>query len=357
MDAGHVPSCAFSVINGSEVFYSKSYGEQHGTDRVYYLLSISKTIASTAILAVQEQGIININNDINNYLPFEIKHPLYPNTTITIKHLMAHQSGFITTFSYWEALSNGTYTWPEVIYEFLHVNGSMYSVDNWCSWEPGTSTEYSGAGTSLGVYIIEQATGKSYHQIVTETILTPLGMLDTKMDYNEYPTEQLTTPYIGNGGINVVEEYLNTSIDPGGAGYWSTVGDMSKFMIAHMNQGNYNGTSILTEASIDLMHTPLIGKYALGWLVREDGRQGHTGGPGFGYYSYFYNLNGIAVIYFCNQGGLQVKSNEIIDLIWSKANILLTEKTCEKSPFILPVISVLAALIIIQKYRKRDVKL
>ena len=142
---------------------------------------------------------------------------------------------------------------------------------------------------------------------------------------------------------------------PGGGGYWSTVEDMSKLMIAHMNQGKYNGTSILTEASIDLMHTPLIGIYALGWLVRQDGRQGHTGGPGFGYYSYFYNNNGIAIIYFCNQGDRQDKSNEIIDLIWSKANKLLTEKACETSFYILPVISVFAAIVIIQKFRKRDI--
>ena len=44
------------------------------------------------------------------------------------------------------------------------------------------------------------------------------------------------------------------------------------------------------------MHTPLIGIYALGWLVRSDGKQGHTGGPFYGYYGRLYKKKGISVI-------------------------------------------------------------
>ena len=358
MELGHIPSCAFSVINGSEVFYSKSYGEQLGTDRVYLLNSISKTVAATAALALQEQGLININDDINDYLPFEIKHPLYPNTTITIKHLLAHQSGIKGSNIYWDVLLNNSYSWPGIIYESFNVNGSLYSTENFSTWEPGTSTGYSDPATDIGVFIYELAANKSYHQIVTETILTPLGMLDTEMDINEYPPEKLTTPYEWDNvqGENVQLEYTNTSFNPGGGGYWSTVDDMSKFMIAHMNQGNYAGNSILNETSIELMHTPLIGRYALGWFVEADGRQGHYGGPWYGYFGSVQLKGTIGVIFFCNQGRSNPESVAIIELIWTKALKLLNEKTCtttKTSLYLLPIISTISAIVFIQKYRKR----
>jgi len=302
--------------------------------------------------------VININDDINDYLPFEIKHPLFPNTTITIKHLLAHQSGIKGSNIYWDVLLNNSYSWPGIIYESFNVNGSLYSTENFNTWEPGTTTGYSDPATDIGVFIYELAANKSYHQIVTETILTPLGMLDTEMDINEYPPEKLTTPYEWNNvqGENVQLEYTNTSFNPGGGGYWSTVDDMSKFMIAHMNQGEYAGNSILNETSTELMHTPLIGRYALGWFVEADGRQGHYGGPWYGYFGSVQFKGTIGVIFFCNQGRNNPESAAIIELIWSKALKLLNEKTCpttKTSQYLFPVISVLLAIGIIQKLRKR----
>ncbi len=183
-------------------------------------------------------------------------------------------------------------------------------------------------------------------------------MLNTEMDINEYPPEKLTTPYEWDNvqGENVQLEYTNTSFNPGGGGYWSTVDDMSKFMIAHMNQGNYAENSILNETSIELMHTPLIGRYALGWFVEADGRQGHYGGPWYGYFGSVQLKGTIGVIFFCNQGRSNPESVAIIELIWTKALKLLNEKTCtttKTSLYLLPIISTISAIVFIQKYRKR----
>jgi len=103
--------------------------------------------------------LININDDINDYLPFEIKHPLYPNTTITIKHLLAHQSGIGGGNTYWDVLLNGSYSWPGIIYDAFNVNGSLYSTENISTWEPGTSTGNSDPATD-----IQKWTSMSIHQ-------------------------------------------------------------------------------------------------------------------------------------------------------------------------------------------------
>ncbi len=80
----NAPSFAFSVINGTEVFYTKGFGEQSETDNAYHLNSAAKMITGTAILQLYEQGLIGLEDDFNDYIPYELKNPYYPDTTITI---------------------------------------------------------------------------------------------------------------------------------------------------------------------------------------------------------------------------------------------------------------------------------
>ncbi len=138
----HANSLAFSILNGTEVFYSKGFGEQNGTEIAYHLNSASKMFTATAILQLYEQGLIGLDDAMNDYLPYELRNPYFPDTTITIKHLLSYRSslqGSMRGFEdYWPLLNNGTCTFPSIIYEFFHENGRFYSESNWEDWEPGT---------------------------------------------------------------------------------------------------------------------------------------------------------------------------------------------------------------------------
>ncbi len=359
----HIPSLAFSVLNGTEVFYSASFGEQLGTDIAYHMMSASKMFTGVAILQLQEQGLLNIDDDINSYLPYEIRNPHYPSTPITLKHLLSHRSGTLraedSMDTYWACLDNGTYTFPEITYEFLHVNGSIYSEDNWYTWKPGTNAVYSDIGFDILTTILTNVTSQPYFDYVEENIFIPLGMHNTHPFHTDYLPENLAVPYNWNSTtqINEVIEYFPSQHNPGGGGYFSTVEDMAKFMLAHMNEGEYNGTSILTPASIELMHTRIENSdWALGWRTRVTfgsytGFQGHGGGPWMGFAALNYMRGDLGITLLINQG-VNPDREGISAKIYEKAIELHTEKTCPTSFYLLPVISFFAVITVLRKIKK-----
>lgn len=272
----HATSLAFSVLNGTEVFYSKGFGEQNGTDIAYHLNSASKMITGTAILQLYEQGLIGLGDDMNDYMPYELRNPYYPNTTITIKHLLSHQSSLMGTIegfeNYWPSLNNGTCTFPSIIYEFFHENGTYYSEDNWENWEPGTGMAYSDVAIDILTLIVENVTSTTFDTYVTDNILSPLGMTNTKFRADDYSSEKLAIGYDWNitTETNDIMPYFNNSGNPGGGGYFSAVEDMSKYMLVHLNQGESNGINILNATTVELMHTEIgTNKFALTWRVRQ----------------------------------------------------------------------------------------
>ena len=367
----HATSLAFSVLNGAEVFYTKGFGEQNETDIAYHLNSASKMITGTAILQLYEQGLIGLEEDFNDYLPWELKNPYFPDITITIKHLLSHQSSLMGTMrgfqNYWPSLSNGTCTFPSVIYEYFHENGSYYSDDNWENWVPGTGISYSDVAIDILTLIVENVTSTTFDTYVTDNILTPLGMTNTRFSADDYSPEKLAIGYDWNEvtETNEIVPYLNNSYNPGGGGYFSTVEDMSKYMLTHLNQGEYNGVSILNATTVKLMHTEIEkNKFALTWRVRQTlGSdkiyQGLSGGPWAGFYSACFIRSTLGVVLLLNQGSWDISQPDyenIYTYIFDKAHKLLQEKPsdlCKTSLLFLPIISLLFVIVLIQKHRKR----
>jgi CubicO group peptidase (beta-lactamase class C family) len=363
----HITSLAFSVINGTEVFYAKGFGDQPETDNAYHLNSAVKMITATAVLQLYEDGLISLDDDINDYLPYELKNPYYPSSTITIRHLLSHRSSLMGTIAgfenYWPSLTNGTCTFPSVIYEFFHENGTYYSEENWGNFEPGTGILYSDAAIDISTLILENVTGTSFDTYVTDNILTPLGMTNTRFSAENYSPEKLVVGYNWNIATetNEVMPYLNNSNNPGGGGYFSTVEDMSKFMLAHLNNGEYNGTSILNPTTTELMHTEIeTSKIGLLWRVRQVRGsytyEGLDGGPWAGFYAACFIRESIGIIMLINQGSWDLEQYSVLyGFIADLANKLLTEKTCseETSYYLLPLISFLAVFTILKYIRKR----
>jgi len=365
----HATSLSFGVLNGTEVFYTKGFGDKPETDIAYHLMSAAKMFTATAILQLYEQGLIGLEDDFNEYLPYELKNPYYPSTTITIKQLLSHRSslqGSIRGFEdYWLLLENGTLTFPSCIYEFFHENGSHYSEGNWENFQPDTSDVYSDVGFDILTLILENITSTTFDTYVTENILNPLGMTNTRFSADDYSPDKLAIGYSWNATsqTNEIFPYLNNSVNPGGGGYFSTAEDMSRYMLAHLNQGEYDGTSILNATSIEMMHKNIQNSdRGLGWTNNVafsnnyNYYQGHFGGPHAGFFVANFIRKSLGVVLLINQGSWDSDFGEFISLyssIINLANKLLEEKTCETSLLFLPIISLLFAIVLIQKHRKR----
>lgn len=143
--------------------------------------SISKTFIWVSAMQLSEEGKIDLNADIRNYLPKGFLKNLHYDTPITMRHLMNHTAGFeeqLINLRYFER--DKEFTLAEVLSS--HQPEQVFS--------PGKVSAYSNWGAALAAFIVERASGQNYKEYVNEHILKPLDMNNTSIGpfQNENPT-------------------------------------------------------------------------------------------------------------------------------------------------------------------------
>ena len=359
MNNVHTKSLAFSVINGTEVFYATGYGEQPGTDIVYYLNSGSMCISTTALLQLMDDGLFDINDPVNDYLPWILRNPYYPSTNITFHDILSSRAGINTPAVLRELVRNLILPFPDYFYEVFNENGANYTTDAWLNTEPGTVIKRDAASYYLAAFLVELIADEPYEQYVTDNIFTPLGMTNTKFSYTNYTPSQLATQYQWNNALDVNEEqpfYDHLEHLPGSFGVLSTVEDLSKFLIVHMNKGVYDTVRILEESTVQLMHTTVDNNWGLSWHnnALNAGYQGRYSSPDYGHASMLTKEN-MGCIVFTNQG-FPVKAQDLVEYIVTKAKELIPlPPTTEGSFGFIALPLMLAFLGIVSIYnRKRN---
>ena len=182
----HIPGAVILVTNRSEILYEYSYGydclsplrtmDAHRS--IFALASVSKTFIAVSVMQLVEANLVDLDQDINEYLNTSYKriyHPQYPTSKITLCQLLSH-SASINRNDQMEAIfvqlgdnALTSITLKETCYQYLHSNAS-----NWLPYEPGTVTLYSNIGSSLAALVVERVARMPYYQYVKERILQPL---------------------------------------------------------------------------------------------------------------------------------------------------------------------------------------
>jgi len=348
MSQGNIPSLSAGIVVNDTLVWSNGYGDQPaGLDTVYMIGSITKMFTATTIMQLYDNGSLDLDTDINNYIPFSVRNPNFPSTPITIRDILTHSSGigkvdkplwdFEADFINW---ANNNIGWnltawdprPTLV-EFL--NGSLnpadpyYKSENWKLFAPGTDWQYSNLGFLLLSYIVEQIANQSYVENLQENVLYPLDMTSTGFNYTDFigrnaiPYEQADT--------QLVEGPLFNTYSYGDGALRTTVPDLAKFIIAHMNHGTYNNSQILQPQTVDLMQTSRfslsgyeLGGYTysgqgLGWGIFTDNIIGHGGGtPGYLANMAFKTVsNGkYGIVVMLNKGSSLVHDSYLLDTIF-----------------------------------------
>ncbi len=251
-----LPGVTLSVVNATDILYLKGYGyanieESKAVDpntTMFRIASTSKLFTWTAVMQLYEDGLLDLNEDINEYLT-AFKIPMKFGS-ITMYDLMSHSPGFEDYFFYTGSFNKKiTLSLEDFLIEYMPK----------CVRPPGEVSAYSNYGVSLAGYIVEEITGKPFPQYVEETILNPLGM-NYSTFWNALPPaleENLVTEYSidKNSDLHplVVDSY-GLECDPAGS-LKTTALDISYFMRAHLNNGSYSSINILEEATAQEMHT------------------------------------------------------------------------------------------------------
>ncbi len=305
MSEGNIPSLAAGIIINDSLVWSKGYGDQPDLDTVYMIGSVTKMFTATAIMQLYDNNTLDLDTDINNYIPFSVRNPNYPITPITIRDLLTHSSGIShpdkPLWDFDEDLinwANNNIGWNLTAWdprptlgEFLNGSlnpaGPYYKSDSWRNFLPGTDWQYSNLGYLLLAYIVEQLTNQSYVNFLQDNVLDPLAMSSTGFNYSDFigrnalPHEQADT--------QLIQGPLYNQYGIGDGALRSTVPDLANFLITHMNQGSYNHSQIFQPQTVDLMQSSqfsmfgsTLGGYSysgqgLGWGIYKDNIIGHGG--------------------------------------------------------------------------------
>lgn len=235
------------VVNGDELLLSQGYGMsnlEHNVPNFAYtkfrLASISKQFTATAIMQLQEAGLLDVNNLISTYLPD------YPNgNKITLHQLLNHTSG-IPSFT----------GFPDYV-EKMGLKKTTDELIAWFSDKPlefiaGEKFEYSNSGYVILTKIIETISGQSYPDYLQKHIFTPLGMNDSGYDRNDVVLPNRASGYLFLGEDYKNAPFIDMSLPSGAGGLYSTVEDLYKW-----DRALYTD-AIIKESSKKAMFAPTV---------------------------------------------------------------------------------------------------
>ncbi|HEX9207249.1 MAG TPA: serine hydrolase domain-containing protein [Steroidobacteraceae bacterium] len=208
--------------------------------------SVSKLFTWTALMQLIEQGKVQLDGDVNQYIDFKI--PPRDGQPVTVRNLMTHTAGFEETLKHLIGEEGQAMPGFEAILK-ERVPERIYA--------PGTTPAYSNYACSLAGYIVQRVSGMPFNDYVTKHIFAPLGMDSTTF---QQPLPNDWKPRMAQG-----YEYASQPphkfelIGPAPAGSVSTTAaDMARFMIAHLQDGRLGDAQILKPETARLMHdTPL----------------------------------------------------------------------------------------------------
>jgi len=296
-----VPGASIAVVKDGALVYVKAYGDAKvepkapaTTQMRYSIGSISKQFTATAILLLQEQGKLSLDDKVAKYIP-----DLTRANEVTIRQLLSHTSGYQDY-------------WPQdyVMRPMLEPISARKLMDTWAKipldFEPGTKWQYSNTNYVIAGVIVEKVAGRPFFQYLQQNIFKPLGMtsvMDVDQDrltesdpigYVRYALGPLrVAPKEGKGWLFAAGELAMTPED------------LAKWDISIMERKLLKPASYLALGTETLLRDGLGTNYGLGLTITSTLNRralSHGGGvSGFTSTNIVFPDDRVAVVVLTNQ--------------------------------------------------------
>ena len=205
MRHGHMPSLVTCIVKNNTLVWAKGYGyadrsilhkRKATPDTVYPIASITKSITATAIMQLNETGLIGLDDNVSEYLTFDLKNPKYPDVNITFRMLLAHQSSLADTTVRFLMIFTILKIPHDRLNEYFLPGKSLYSPRVWNDYAPGEDVCYSTMGTEILGCLVEQITHQSFEDYCQEHIFEPLKMRNTSFYFSDFDKDKLACLYL-----------------------------------------------------------------------------------------------------------------------------------------------------------------
>lgn len=298
----HTPGIAVAVVRGDEVVWSDGVGwaDREQGIRVtphtaFQLASVSKTVTCAGIMLLVEDGLIDLDADVNDYLPFEVRIPSAPGVQITMRTLLTHTSAIRDRGSVWgtpwstpSLYVHGDSPIPlgRFCRSYFVPGGKRYEPHhNFYDRAPGTKYSYSNLAVALAGFVAESVSGVDFDEWCMRRILRPLDMTHSGYRLADIHSSNVAMPYSRTEhGFEPIFQYGYPDY-PDGA-LRTSAAYLARWLGAFMNFGAFRGTRVLEAETVREIrrnqipgivgwHQGLIwyGKHPHGYPIL-----GHTGG-------------------------------------------------------------------------------
>jgi len=276
LHSADIAGATFAIVKDGKIIFAQGYGYADiktkkpviADQTLFRPGSVSKLFTWTSVMQLVEQHKLDLDADVNTYLDFKIPEAF--GKPITLRNIMTHTAGFEETLSEL-FLQKADQQYPIGEYLQKHMPKRIFP--------PGKVVAYSNYATTLAGYIVQRVSGEEFTDYVANHIFKPLGM-------NNSTFKQLPPPDLLK---NVATGYKQASdptpvpfevVEAAPAGSLSsTATDMARFMMAHLDGGQYDGARILKPETVKEMQSrnytlaPGMNGFNLGFY--DENRNGH----------------------------------------------------------------------------------
>ena len=284
VDDGKIPFIQTAIVKDNKLIHFDSYGygninskKQVEHNSIFRIASMTKPVISVAVMMLNERGYLKLDDPISKHMAHTENLTVYkdknefgkPNKAISVIDLLRHTSGI--------GYNYGTNRYIDSLYKKIeNINTNEEFVEKLFSIplfsEPSTEWRY-GFSTDVLGRLIEEITGQSLYEFLSENIFKPLEMNDTHFQLPLNKINRFIPVYAYDEQENLLKEmrewnymrFMMKNRESGGGGLISTTSDYINFCSMLLNGGLFNGNQIISSNSIEKMTQNQIGSLAYPW--------------------------------------------------------------------------------------------
>lgn len=288
MTAGRIPGVTLAIVRAGKLAYTHAYGladkeanTPMTTQSILGIASISKTVTGVSLMQLADEKKVNIDGDVSKYLLSPLRNPRFPDTPITLRQLLTHTSSIVSNGEVLGPLfaegADSPSSLSDLTAQYFYEGGSHYSLNNFGTTAPGSTTTYCNVCLALVGYVIERVSGSPFQTYTKDKIFAPLGMTSTTWLLADTEKSRLATPYSVDPQSNLQQRAPHLGLPDWPAGSLkTTASDYARFLAAIASRGAAGGTRILAKTTMDEMlriQSPLLGPDQ-GLIFYESARNG-----------------------------------------------------------------------------------
>jgi len=311
LERGAISGVSVALVDDQRTLFAGGFGfadkkrrTPAARDTIYRAGSISKLFTALAVMQLSEQGQLNVDAPVTEYLPaLGIVSPFEDAVPMTLRQLMCHRSGMVREAPVGGYLDDAQAGTAKTV---ASLSGCALV------YPPNTRTKYSNSGVSIAGYVVERLAAQAFAEYQRRHLLGPIGMGSSSFVMNGTLRPRLAKGYLpvadGRGGFHEIEApAFELGTIPAGNLY-TTAEDLARFLSFLFAEGNVGGRQVIQRATLAEMFTPQLTKetngFGLGFSVgsfRGHKTVSHMGAV-YGFTSMVIGVPGhkVGVVVLCN---------------------------------------------------------